>query len=389
MSYNDPTVSSSDKEVTLQWASPDGTPEGSSVAPHTEMSAPPSAPYVQSGSSSYGQSAPQPQASPYGSPAAMPHTWAPQATAQPGVIPLRPLTISDLFDGTFKTLRSNPGVVFGFSMLVMAITATISAALYFLIPQDMLLGSFTEAGVPLDAALEVSHLMVSNGILSVLSLFSALVISGILSVAVTDAVIGRKITISQAWERCKGRIGALLGNQLLNALLFLVIAIIVILVAILITGALISTLDSTSPVALFLLLLILVPVAFIPIFYLSVRFVYCATVIVVEKQGPLAAFSRSWAMTRSNFWATFGRFILVSLMVQIATSILGTITGIVTAVLATALPGSFAAVVSLYLTALTQGLALPLMGIFITLMYIDRRIRTEGIADALLRASQN
>ena len=51
-------------------------------------------------------------------------SWAPK----PGIIPLRPLTLTDLFSGSFSALRKNPSVLFGFTIIVMTVVALLSLA---------------------------------------------------------------------------------------------------------------------------------------------------------------------------------------------------------------------------------------------------------------------
>ena len=51
-------------------------------------------------------------------------SWAPK----PGIIPLRPLTLTDLFSGSFSALRKNPSVLVGFTIIVMTVMALLSLA---------------------------------------------------------------------------------------------------------------------------------------------------------------------------------------------------------------------------------------------------------------------
>ena len=74
--------------------------------------------------------APAPAPGPgYGAPGASGYSqtgawgWAPK----PGIIPLRPLSISDLLSGSFAALRMNPKVLFGFTLIVLTIVGVLSS----------------------------------------------------------------------------------------------------------------------------------------------------------------------------------------------------------------------------------------------------------------------
>ncbi|HYZ54359.1 MAG TPA: hypothetical protein VE733_12795, partial [Streptosporangiaceae bacterium] len=90
-----------------QWAAPPGTPPGPG-------------PYGQPGPDPYGQPGPGPHgqwgATPYGySP-----RYAPPAP-KPGVIPLRPIGLSEILDGAFTAIRRNPRATLGVGAIIMTI----------------------------------------------------------------------------------------------------------------------------------------------------------------------------------------------------------------------------------------------------------------------------
>src|SRR3954451_24282156 len=57
----------------------------------------------------------RPPGAPPGGPA---YAWLPPLVHKPGVVALRPLSLGDLFDGAFKTIRRNPRAMIGMSFLV-------------------------------------------------------------------------------------------------------------------------------------------------------------------------------------------------------------------------------------------------------------------------------
>src|ERR1700712_1015477 len=62
---------------------------------------------------------PPPPGAPVGHPAYGPPPWPPGPPVhQPGVVPLRPLNLGDLFGGATLTIRRNPGATVGLAALV-------------------------------------------------------------------------------------------------------------------------------------------------------------------------------------------------------------------------------------------------------------------------------
>lgn len=142
-------------------------------------------------------------------------SWAPK----PGIIPLRPLTLTDLFSGSFSALRKNPSVLFGFTIIVMTVVALLSLA------GTMLpLFSFTSLMGDLDpqasskALLDSAYMSVVSTIVGYIALLAGsflagTVLDGVLSVAVSQLVIGKKITFKQSWALVKPRLWSMLGPR--------------------------------------------------------------------------------------------------------------------------------------------------------------------------------
>ncbi len=68
--------------------------------------------------------APQPDAAWQGTQAQGGTAWT---VAQPGIIPLRPLTVGELFNGAFQAVRVNPQTMFGFAFAIMAVVGLVQA----------------------------------------------------------------------------------------------------------------------------------------------------------------------------------------------------------------------------------------------------------------------
>src|SRR5215213_10330011 len=99
------------------WPSPAPPPPPSGWGPPPAPPPPPSS----------GWGPPPPPPSGWGQPQPYAYAgWTPPA--QPGVVPLRPLGLGELFDGAVRTMRQNPRVMFGMSAVVMALGGLLSVA---------------------------------------------------------------------------------------------------------------------------------------------------------------------------------------------------------------------------------------------------------------------
>ena len=145
-------------------------------------------------------------------------------------------------------------------------------------------------------------------------------------------------------------------------------------------------LGSTLVVCQFLLLVLLVPAAFLSIFligiplflFLLVLLAFYPQAVMVEKMGVLASFRRSAALVKGEWWRLFG---------------IGCVYGLVFAVpLVTAIFLSSGAnpVLGVLVSAFIATLAMPWMFIGATLVYFDLRLRKEDFTlETLAREMAN
>lgn len=373
-----------------QWQAP----QSSSVPAPQDQSQYSQAQYEQAqyGQASYGQ--PQHGQPTYGQPGA---TYGPSAYAEyymapkPGIIALRPLNIGDLLQGSIAALRANPSVMFGFTMAVMSVSALISgvsAAFLTFAPEEM---PITEGGVPNEVLFSFAQ-SISGAIVSSLGTYLVLflatnLLTGVLALTVSDAVIGRKTNLSSAWQRLRPRFGSLLGFSLLygilSAIYFAAFSALIVWIAYLIYQQ-----TSELPLPLFVAFLLFL-IAFLPLFYVALRLLYAPTIITLEHQGIATSIRRSWTLTSGVFWVTLGRYLTITVVTSLVSGVLSGFIGVFLGIVMLFLPLSLAQGLAEFTTVLLSGVIMPVASAFVTLMYIDRRIRTEGLADALLRASES
>ena len=327
-------------------------------------------------------------------------SWAPK----PGIIPLRPLTLTDLFSGSFSALRKNPSVLFGFTIIVMTVVALLSLAgtMLPLFSFTSLMSNDLDPQASSKALLDSAYLSVVStivGYIAILagSFLAGILLDGVLSVAVSQLVIGKKITFKQSWALVKPRLWSMLGASFLS---MLAVGSPLLVLVILFFMSLYSWPGSDAFFSLFgLLLALALPVVLVS-YVISIRFLYAPICAVLEEKGPIEAVKRSWALTSGSFWVTLGRVILINVVVGFIAGMIVQIIGIIAAIFMFTIleasssdPSTVWSTIILYgvisaLQMLAYSLVVPILAAYQTLMYVDEKIRKENFAPLLAHASQ-
>ena len=366
------------------WVSPSGGPNRTGEQPAYGTQAPPPPPHTgERPPPQYGAYGPVPPAGP---PQGQPRYNGPQfrpMAPKPGVVPLRPLTLGDIFGGAFATIRGNPAATLGLALIVHLVVAVPTLALTLLLkrevfPNGLDLSSTGNAGSNPDL-LKVDLIAPAAQIFTYLG---SIVLAGMLVVVVSDAVLGRRITMRETWTRIRPRLWPLLGLTLLLAGLALVAVAVVIGIVVLAAVTVGTALAVILGVLLGLGLLV-------GVLFLGVRLMMASPALVLEDIGPIHAIKRSWALTRHAFWRLLGISIL-------ATLVAGTISAVV------GVPGSLlnlggystdgaASVLLLIGGQLWAAIVSAAVAPFVTgttgLLYIDQRMRKEGLDVTLMSAA--
>src|SRR5690554_971362 len=176
--------------------------------------------------SSAGQ--PVPPSYPAPPPAAPPVGYAALRTAlRPGIVPLRPLTVGEVLDGAFRSVRANPGVMFGMTALVVTIAVVAQALLQWYV-QGILAGTMSRAFAGVDEELFLAETMAVS-LAQLLTTTPTLgiaisVLTGLLIVSVSRSVIGQRASAAHVWEKVRPRVGALVAFSILLNLVFVLAA---------------------------------------------------------------------------------------------------------------------------------------------------------------------
>jgi hypothetical protein len=130
--------------------------------------------------------------------------WPP--APQPGIIPLRPLGVSDLLNGAVRLVTKYPRVVLPPAAIASVITSGAGALLQLRSRHDQADGTFSGW---------TALTLLGTG---AASLIVASILTGVLSHAVSDAVLGRTPTLGDAWGKARPQIWRLGSSQYLSCL---------------------------------------------------------------------------------------------------------------------------------------------------------------------------
>ena len=327
--------------------------------------------------------APQPDAAWQGTQTQGGTAWT---VAQPGIIPLRPLTVGELFNGAFQAVRVNPQTMFGFAFAIMAVVGLVQA--FFASSSTSSLTRALSSGDTEDLVYSLGNSM-GSFVTTGLTMLATAFLSGMLALTVWDAVLGRKSSPADAWHRFSPRfVPVLLATFLIGIIEFVLIVLVLLVFMIpfflvVVNAASARSYDSASAsiggafAIIFLMIVALIVVGC----FLTVKFAFTSSAVVLEGLGPVDALKRSWSLSKGSFWRILGRIWLIGIVTGLISAVLGGIVGAILGVGAAAADSvGLLVAFSAFLSALLSAVAIPVQSSFYTLMYLDERMRKENLA---------
>jgi hypothetical protein len=322
-----------------------------------------------------------------------PPGWGqPQAAeVKPGVVPLRPLALGELLDGAVGLIRRYPRPVLGLSaaiaILVTAINVTLVVTVFKpLFTFDPAVFADTPSGEEqLDSLLGGTAL---GGVgSSVVSALGAIVLAGVMTSIAGRGVLGQPMTLKQAWAEVRPALGRLIGLALLTGLLVYGSLV----VGVLLGAVLLATMGGAGALLGVPLMIGGVCLAV----YLYCRLALAPSAMILERAGVKTSLRRSGILVRRSWWRVFG----VLALALIVASVVGQVVQLPFLVFGIApigFRGGGAALIEgttrlLVLTYIGAGIAQTVVAPFSAgvraLLYVDRRMRAEGLDVALTAAA--
>jgi hypothetical protein len=218
-------------------------------------------------------------------------------------------------------------------------------------------------------------------------------LQGIIVLEVSRATLGEKLTLRQLWRLAHGRLWALIGWSLLVAAA-IAVAVVVLVGAIVLV---VATLGNVG-VAIAVLIGILGGFALLAVgIWIGTKLTLVSSALMIERLTLRAAIARSWRLTTGAFWRTFGIQLLVAVIINVALQVISAPLSLLSPLLLMLLDPnqqnqSSTIAVSIGITVLAAAVTLVFGAIGAVvqaatsaLIYVDRRIRTEGLDLELAR----
>lgn len=285
---------------------------------------------------------------------------------------MRPLSLTDIFNGAVAYVRTNPKATLGLATMVVLASQIITLALQ--IGPLSALGEF-DSTLQGEAPSAGTIVVFAGGVLTgiVVTTLASLLLSGMLTVVIGRSVFGGSITVGEAWQRVRGRLPALIG---LTALQALALVVVIAGVAVMIAGA--GSIG--GGLAAFAVGAPSVALAVAAVLYVSTVLLFAPAVIVLEHLGIVAAVKRSFTLVNKDFWRVFGIWVLATIVAGVIGWGVGApfnVAGQIMTMVADG-PTMPALILSAVGSAIGQIVTAPFSAGVVVLLYADRRFRAEA-----------
>jgi MFS family permease len=302
-----------------------------------------------------------------------------------------------VFGASFQVLRRNPRPTFGAALLLNALVVFLSTGISTIIIVSGIDRASRASIADSDTIVvgTVALALIATLFAVAISLVAQALLQGIISIEVSRATLGEKLTFRQLLALGRGRWWALIGW---TALVGVAISIAIVIVIALSLGFFV--IGEPAAIAGGIAFVFLAGIGLVVLgIWLGTKLAFVPAALMIERMPLASAMRRSWSLVRGAFWRIFGTLLLLTFVVNTAASVVTT-------------PLQFAATFALPVvnpagdveTDLTLFLILNLVVVAVTavvgaigavlttaatsLLYIDRRIRTEGLDLELQRYTE-
>lgn len=315
--------------------------------------------------------------------------WTP--ASRPGIIPLHPLGFGTILGRSFSALRQNPKVLLGFALVVQIV-----ASIVLLVGTGAVaLATFTRLDtVPMESeewnAILAGSIVLTAATGIVLGLATSaigIIVQAVVVGDVAHGALGEKATLGMIWRRVRPVLWRVIGY---TVLVWVAVAIAVLVVAMMIALLAVVVL----PLAIFTGIVFALGAIFVSC-WLTTKLLLVPSAIILERTTIRGGIARSWVLTRRRFWPTFGVWILISLIMSTAAQLVTYPFSFLSSALvsifaptgnpeaesliALAVTGAASQILALFV----QAVAVIVSATAATLVYLDCRMRHEGLDIAM------
>jgi hypothetical protein len=295
--------------------------------------------------------------------------------------------VGEILDGAITYVRRNPRATLGLAAGV-ALAGALVQVVGFAIVFDQLSGLDETLSNDEFSESDTTNLVGVNivqGVQTLLTLFLQLVVTGMLTFVMGQSMLGRRVTAREAWDRVRPLIWRLLLVAVIASL-----AGVLAFVALLLPGIVLGITVDWVLGAILIALGVIAGIAVGVWIYTTLSLAPAA--LVLERVGVLTSLRRSRQLVAGSFWRIFGILLLSAVIVAVISGVVS-----VPFLILGALLGSFgddadvALRADLFTTtlggAVSSVITLPFAAGVTALLYIDRRMRREGLDVELARAA--
>jgi hypothetical protein len=322
---------------------------------------------------------------PYGAPPA----------PKPGIIPLRPLSVSEILSGAVSAIRWNPATILGASAIVSAVSGVLLSLVLVAMPHAVIEpggigGQQAAVGItPHQLGRVLATVAILAGVTLIVTVVTNILLTGVLTTAIGEAVLGRKPSLGAALRATWPRIGALLATVLLEGVLIAAGWVAAVTLSVVAALALAKVAHLVAVGILVGIVCVLGVTAFAMIVW--VRWSLAVPVVMLEHASPLASLGRSWRLVQRSMWRIFGITALAQVIVAVVGGMIRepfSVAGGASALFASIAHPTAASLITSGLGGIVAGaVTTPVLAGVVVLLYTDMRMRKEGIAAILQSAA--
>ena len=318
--------------------------------------------------------------------------WA--APPKPGLIPLRPLSFSTILGAPYQALRRNPRPTFGMSLVVQGFTVVLTLVVVG-IATYLGFSRFDSAATSADEDAIIAGTVAAALAAALIPIAFSLVASGVMQAIIVLEVarqtLGEKLKFARLWSRAKGRLWAVAGFTVLLAIaLLLAVGVVVGIVAIFIAIG-----DAAIGIGVILAVLVTLALVVVAI-WIGTKIAFVPSIMVLERATMGAAIRRSWSLTNGRFWYTCCTLLLVAAIINLAASLVSAPLQVATTIATPLLSPTgdtttvIVVIIAFYIitiiaTLVVAAVTLVVQSATTVLLYIDARMRKEGLDLDLVR----